>query len=92
MTKKTICTTLDQDLWKQAAFKDIKWVDALEVGVKVLLGAVGKDETDIIKLIDEKSNELDYLKEKLTKMRKDAKENAEKILEEQKKRVIKRWE
>lgn len=92
MTKKTICTTIDQDLWKQAALKDVKWVEAIEIGVNVLLGSLGKDETELIKLIDEKSNELTFLREKLTKMQQKALKDAEKVLKDQKKRVIKRWE
>lgn len=37
--KKTISTTIEKELWKQAQVNDISWARALEVGVEILLGS-----------------------------------------------------
>ena len=41
-----ISTNIDSHLWKQAQMNDIKWVEALETGVKMLLGATDKKKED----------------------------------------------
>jgi len=38
MVKKRINTVLDEDLWKQAMIRSIKWSEALEIGIVALLG------------------------------------------------------
>lgn len=65
--KKRVDTVLDEELWKEAQFANVKWSEALELGVRMM---VGSDNTeDKIKAEIKKLNsESRFLSEKLERM------------------------
>lgn len=65
--KKRIDTVLDEELWKEAQFANVKWSEALEMGVRMMVGS-DNTEDKIRKDIKRLNSESSFLSKKLEKM------------------------
>lgn len=85
--KKKIHTTIDYNLWKQAAIKEVKWTEALEIGVKAMIGINTKKE-ELKAQLNEYRAHIQAIELKL----KEINEIEQKAKEQQKLRVVKRFD
>jgi len=76
MATRQINTTIPSSLHKAALMKDIKWSEALRVGIKILAG-IDDDEERIKEDIQKKKHELLYLSEQLENIQKEKQEKME---------------
>jgi len=65
--KKRVDTVLDEELWKEAQFANVKWSEALEIGVRMMVGSDNTEEK-IRKNIKRLNSESSFLSKKLDKM------------------------
>jgi len=65
-----ISTTIDQELHKKALIYSVSWSEALETGIKVLIGE-DREIEQLEKNIKQLTNELQLKKDKLIKMKKE---------------------
>jgi len=80
---KYIHTTINKDLWKLGQFKEIKWSEALELGIKILSGH-SSDRESILEKINKCQTEKEYWEKKLEEV--DKKE--EEVEESKRRRVV----
>lgn len=84
--KKSVHTTIPQELWLQAQLKNISWSTALEKGIKLILNLTD-DEEELKRKIQENETETLLLQKQLT----DLKLKKQEIKLKEKKNVVKEW-
>jgi len=67
--KKRIDTVLEEDLWREAQFANIRWSEAIELGIKILLDSENEDKR-LAKKQKELEGELKFINEKREKLAK----------------------
>lgn len=61
---RRINTCVEEDLWKQAQFNNISWADAIETGLRLILGNAG-ERRELEKKVSDLDIKLRYYQEKL---------------------------
>lgn len=72
---KDIHTTISKDLWLHAQINDVKWSEALEVGLRSLLGVVKSEEDDLKEKISHHKGMISALDLELTKLQSEKAKN-----------------
>lgn len=68
-----VTTSIPKEIWKLAVFKDIRWCDALEIGIKYMAGDVMSDELKIVDRLERLKNEAEFLQNQLIKLKEESK-------------------
>lgn len=86
---KDIHTTLSKELWLQAMIHNLRWSEALEIGIRVALGIVKTEEEDLQEKINHTKGTLAAMELELNKLQQEKAKNQKKEAEEEYKRIRK---
>lgn len=73
--RKRVDTTISEDKWKKAVIHSIRWNEAIEIGVDMLVDGCSMDKEKLKEKIEEHSNKQQYYQELLDRMEAQEREN-----------------